>query len=197
MSVWRQRLDVTTNWAMLLAVALTTFSLGSRDVPHFILLLGLAAVLVSIVIEAQRYANLHHILWRLHVIERGYFAAMLRGEDPLHQGEWRDLLAGDLETSRAYIGLFSAIRARLRRNYILLIYFVTAVWITKLFIHPSSPASAVEFYHRFTVAGIIPPWLVVLLAVTIILVSTLLAATGPCTEEIEEFPQGPARQEIP
>ena len=42
MSVWRQRLDVTSNWAVILATALTTFTLGSADVPHYTLLLGLA-----------------------------------------------------------------------------------------------------------------------------------------------------------
>ena len=43
MTVWRQRLDVTGNWAILLIVALTTFTLGTPDVPHFTLLLGLAS----------------------------------------------------------------------------------------------------------------------------------------------------------
>ena len=44
MSVWRQRLDVTSNWAVILATALTTFTLGSAEVPHYTLLLGLALV---------------------------------------------------------------------------------------------------------------------------------------------------------
>jgi len=36
MLVWRQRLDITTNWAIILATALTTFTLGSKEIPHYI-----------------------------------------------------------------------------------------------------------------------------------------------------------------
>ncbi|MFC2144274.1 DUF2270 domain-containing protein, partial [Acidobacteriota bacterium] len=54
MSVWRQRLDVTSNWAVILATALTTFTLGSAEVPHYTLLLGLALVFISILLEGRR-----------------------------------------------------------------------------------------------------------------------------------------------
>ena len=50
LTVWRQRLDVTSNWSILLMVALITFTLGSPDVPHFTLLLGLALIAISVLI---------------------------------------------------------------------------------------------------------------------------------------------------
>jgi hypothetical protein len=58
MSVWRQRLDVTTNRAVILATALTTFTLGAPEVPHYTLLLGLALVIISILLEGRRYRHL-------------------------------------------------------------------------------------------------------------------------------------------
>ncbi len=39
-TVWRARLDSTTQWAIILTTALTTFVLGSASAPHFIMLLG-------------------------------------------------------------------------------------------------------------------------------------------------------------
>ncbi len=69
MSVWRQRLDVTTNRAVILATALTTFTLGAPEVPHYTLLLGLALVIISILLEGRRYRHLHHAKWCLYLLE--------------------------------------------------------------------------------------------------------------------------------
>lgn len=60
LTVWRQRLDVTTNWAILVATALATFTLGAAEVPHSTLLLGLGLIGTSILIEGRRYRHLHH-----------------------------------------------------------------------------------------------------------------------------------------
>ena len=59
MATWRQRLDITTNWAMVMALGMTTFALGSERTPPYILLLGLAAVAMCLAIEARRYQFLH------------------------------------------------------------------------------------------------------------------------------------------
>jgi uncharacterized membrane protein len=175
MTVWRQRLDVTSNWAILLSMGLTTFTLGSTEVPHFILLLGLAAIAISLLIEARRYRHLHRSMWRLRTMEQGYFARFLKPTEASGEAEWRDLIAEDLETRSFRIGLFTALRVRLRRNYLLLVYFITAVWITKIFVHPSSPKDALDFYRRFAVGEFIPPWFVVTTAPLFIIVCTLLA----------------------
>jgi uncharacterized membrane protein len=185
MTVWRQRLDVTSNWAILLTMGLTTFTLGSAQLPHFILLLGLAALAISIVIEARRYRHLHHSQWRLHVMERGYFDPLLKGADPMGEEKWKAVLSKDLEEKSYLIGLFAAARVRLRRNYLLLAYFITGVWITKLFVHPQSPESIGEFYERFAVGDLIPPWFVVASAAAFIGGATLLAMTCPSAETLE------------
>lgn len=185
MTVWRQRLDVTTNWAFLLTMGLTTFTLGSTQVPHYIMLLGLAAVAISILIEARRYRHLHHSRWRLHVLEHGYFSRLLQGQPISSQDRWRKNLACDLEKPRLMVGLFTAARLRLRRNYLLLVYFMTAVWLTKIFVHPENPKTAWEFHSRFAVGGLFPPWFVVITAAIFISAATLLAVTCPSSETME------------
>jgi uncharacterized membrane protein len=184
MTVWRQRLDVTSNWAFLLTMGLTTFTLGSTQVPHFILLLGLAAIAISLLIEARRYRHLHHSLWRIRAMERGYFASLLKPGEASGEAGWRSLMADDLETRSFRIGLFTALRVRLRRNYLLLLYFITAVWITKIFVHPASPKDALDFYQRFAVGEFIPHWFVVITAPLFILVCTLFAMVPIGTGEM-------------
>lgn len=186
MTVWRQRLDVTTNWAILLSGGMTTFALGSASVPHYVLLLGFALIVVSMIIESRRYQRLHHSRWRLRVLESCYFAALLvegsRCEDP----NWRATIAHDLRNPRMFLSWFTSIKVRLRRNYLLLIYFIMAVWITKLFIHPHDAAHLGEFWDRLAVGGIIPSWVVAVSAGLFVLVTTVLAASARSAEAVDE-----------
>jgi uncharacterized membrane protein len=187
MTVWRQRLDITSNWGILLTVALATFALGSMQVPHYTLLLGLTIIGISILIEARRYRHVHHSNWRLYLIEVGYFSELLSPSDNTYRQVWRTMLAEDLRHPRQTISWFLATRARLRRNYLLLFYFLEVVWFTKLFIHPNSPNSGAQFLARFAVGDLIPSWLVALTAAIFIVVATLLALTCPTLEELEDW----------
>src|SRR4030065_37839 len=73
MTVWRSRLDTTSNWAILLSTGMTTFTLGSPGIPHFILLLGLALIGICLLIEARRFRHLLHSTWRLPLQGANYF----------------------------------------------------------------------------------------------------------------------------
>jgi len=187
MTMWRQRLDITSNWAIILTTGLTTFTLGAQEVPHYTLLLGLAIIAISILIEARRYRHLHHSKWRLYLLESGLFAQLL---DPAGQPptlDWRDQLSEDLRRAEFGLSWFTAIRARLRRNYLMLVYFVTAVWIVKLVIHPEPSHGPEELFQHLWVGHIIPPWFVAATAVLFIVVATMLAVTCPTTEELDDW----------
>ncbi len=184
MATWRQRLDSTTNWAVVLALGMTTFALGSERTPPYILLLGLAAVGMCLVIEARRYQHLHQSLCRLRALEQYYFVGLLvptTGDGMA----WRERLARDLARPARTISLMAAVCFRLRRHYAMLLYFITAAWLTKVFIHPGSPASAGEFYDRLAVGDLFPSWFVVVTAGVFVIVSTVLAITSAGEEAIE------------
>lgn len=190
MTVWRQRLDITGNWAILLTVGLTTFTLGSIDVPHYTLLLGLSLIGISILIEGRRYRHLYHSKWRLYLMEVGYFTELLSSSPVEASFDWRKVLARDLRCPRLNISWITATRARLRRNYLLLFYFVTGVWITKLFIHPQSPASPAEFMARLSIGELFPAWFVAATATLFVGGATALACTCPSLEKLEDWGGG-------
>jgi uncharacterized membrane protein len=194
MTVWRQRLDVTSNWAILLTMGLTTFTLGSREVPHYTLLLGLALIAISILIEARRYRHLHHSKWRLWLMEIGYFREFLIPSEKT-SFQWHRVLAQDLKRSRLLVTWLSAARVRLRRNYLLLLYFITAVWVTKLYIHPHSPHTSDEFVARLAVGDMIPSWFVAVTAPLFVVGATALAATCPSGEELEDWSEELAKDD--
>ena len=185
MTVWRTRLDTTTNWAVLLTAGMTTFALGSRETPHFIMLLALALDAVCMLFEARRYQHLHHSKWRLRLLEGAYLSPLLGG--PSSDPCWQEHMVTDLARPRFTLTLLTAMRLRLRRNYLMLLWFATAVWLTKLFIHPTSPEHIAEFFGRLAVGDMLPPWFVAASALAFLVTSTALAVFSPSEETLEDW----------
>src|SRR4030066_1970756 len=156
MTVWRTRLDTTSNWAILLSTGMTTFTLGSPGIPHFFLLLGLALIGICLLIEARRFRHLLHSKWRLHVLEANYFRGQVCPSSTGEKASWREDIAKDLERPCFTTGTFMALRMRLRSNYLLLVYFVSAVWLAQGVVHPQSAADLYEVYARLAGGGIVP-----------------------------------------
>jgi len=187
MTVWRIRLDTTSNWAILLTTGVTTVTLGSETAPHYVLLLGLALIGFCLFIEARRYQHLHHSKWRLQLMERHYFGEVLHpGAEPLAL-DWQKLMATDLRQPHYTIHWLLAMRLRLRRNYLMLLYFATGIWITKVFIHPHNIESARQYYERLAIGNLIPSWLVIVTAALFVGGATLLAFITPSEEALEEW----------
>ncbi len=186
-TVWRQRLDVTSNWAMISTFGLTSFTLGGRDIPHYTLVLGLALIAISLLLEARRYRHLHHSKRRLYLIEVGFFAELLAPADPALTDGARALLAADLRQPCFALSLMTAARLRLRRNYLMLIYFINAVWVAKLFVHPAAATSAGELYRRLAVPGFLPSWLVAVVAGAVLVGATAFALGSPPAERLEDW----------
>ena len=186
LTVWRQRLDVTTNWAVILTTALSTFALGTADVPHYTLLLGLALIAFSITIEGRRYRRLHHTKWRVYLLENGFFAELLDPGSDSSPG-WRRRLAADLRQTDFQISRLLAVRVRLRRNYLMLIYFLAAAWLVKLYIHPTNADSLPALFSRLHIGGLFPSWLVGLTAVLFLIAVTALALSCPPAERLEDW----------
>ena len=94
---------------------------------------------------------------------------------------WREQLSQDLARPAKTISWLEAARVRLRRNYLMLVYFSTAVWLTKLYIHPASPTSLRAFYDRLALGELIPSWFVAVSAAVFVTAATALAlrATPP------------------
>ena len=187
MTVWRSRLDTTSNWAILLSTGMTTFTLGSPGIPHFILLLGLALIGICILIEARRYRHLLHSMWRLQVLEAHYFHGWLCPSSSDEKASWREELARDLKHPCFTTGTFMALRMRLRRNYLLLVYFVSAVWLAKVFIHPQSAADIYEFHARLAVGELFPSWFVAATAGLFVLAATVLVVSTPSEETVSQM----------
>lgn len=133
-TVWRTRLDNTTNWSIvMMGVALSSAfsSPSSSSLP--LLVVGML-LLVFLVFEARRYRYFN--VWRARArwMETHLYAPMLRGQpvDPA----WRDVLARDYESPVHHISFLQALGRRLRRNFIWILAIQSGAYWGKIAIHP-------------------------------------------------------------
>lgn len=183
-SMWRQRLDVTSNWAVPLVLALVTLALSERTVAHLtLLILGWALIVLAALVEARRYRTLHAGAWRTGLIERGYYVPRLEGA-PEPEG-WRAALAADLRRPTLRLSAWAALRSRFRATYAVLGYLLTLAWIAKVVSHPTIATTADEVLERLAVGDAIPGGLVLVAALAILLGATLIALSGAPAEALE------------
>jgi uncharacterized membrane protein len=139
-TMWRQRLDVTTNWAVAATAAMLTFILGNPAMPHPSILLPVALIFIMLHIEARRY--LYYDIWRsrLRMIERGVIGPALwksaAQRELDHEPEWRRILAEDLREAHFHMPYAEAFGRRLQRNYVWLLLLNYGAWMLKLCICP-------------------------------------------------------------
>jgi uncharacterized membrane protein len=160
-NTWRNRLDTTTNWAVLTAGATLSFVFSSPTNPHFVIPINSILVAIFLVMEARRYR--YYEIWssRVRVIETGYFAQMLAPDSVPRDQEWASHLASDLLTPNFTISEWEAIGRRLRRNYLWIFALLALSWNLKVYLHPVPAPNFEEFLSRATV-GLIPGWIVFL-----------------------------------
>src|SRR3989454_5344132 len=158
--VWRQRLDVTTNWAITSTTAIITIAFSTREVPHIIFFFNLAIVWVLLWIEARRYRFYDAFRARVRMLEAHFLVPMVMENREMLQGEWKKLVCEDLILPCFKISKLEAVGRRLKRNYMFIFILILVAWLTKIFLHASAPINdIVSFYHALRV-GHIPSWLV-------------------------------------
>ena len=157
-NTWRNRLDTTTNWAVITAGATLSFAFGDPFNPHFVILINSILVAFFLFMEARRYR--YYEIWssRVRIIETGYFAQMLERGGVLDE-EWAEHLAADLLTPRFTISEWEAVGRRLRRNYLWIFVLLAASWNLKVYLHPVPARDFDIFLDRATI-GLVPGWTV-------------------------------------
>jgi uncharacterized membrane protein len=180
---WRQRLDTTTNWAVVTTGALISFAFSQAQGSAVVVLLNLALVTMFLTIEARRYR--YYELWshRIRLMETDFFAAML--VPPFHPSpEWAESLAESLLQPDFPISNWEALGRRLRRNYWWIYAIVGGAWLAHLWLLPDTALDAAEFIARAEVGGI-PGWLVL---AGMVIAYTALSILGLVTTRLQKAP---------
>src|SRR3982751_2380499 len=153
--VWRQRLDITTNWAITSSTAIITIAFANREVPHLIFFFNLAIVWAMLWIESPRYRFYDAFRARVRMLEAHFLVPMVMENRDLLQGEWKKLVCEDLILPCFKITKLEAIGRRLKHNYVFIFILIMVAWITKIFLHATEPIDTpMSFYRALSVGHI-------------------------------------------
>jgi uncharacterized membrane protein len=163
-NTWRNRLDTTTNWAVITAGATLSFVFSSPNNPHFVIPINSILVAIFLLMEARRYR--YYEIWssRVRIIETGYFAHLLAPDNQPAEESWAEHLAADLTTPHFTITEWEAIGRRLRRNYLWIFALLALSWNLKVYLSPLPARDFDAFIERATV-GVVPGWIVFVVGV--------------------------------
>jgi uncharacterized membrane protein len=153
-TVWRTRLDNTTNWAVAALGLALSVSFSNPEASALPLLLIGILIVVFLVFEARRYRYFN--VWRARArwIETHFYAPMLLGKVPALGDEWEKVLARDYCEPQYHISLARAIGRRLRRNYSYVLAIQALAYAGKISIHPTAVTGFAEFVQRASIGPI-------------------------------------------
>jgi uncharacterized membrane protein len=196
-NVWRQRLDTTTNWAVVATGATLSIAFSQPDIHHGIIILNTMLVTLFLYIEARRYRYYELWSYRVRLMETDFFAAML--VPPFHPApDWAESLAENLLSPRFPISMWEAFGRRLRRNYLWIFLILAIAWVAKYWLFPVPPNDMKEFISRAAI-GHIPGNIVVMASIAyfafLILVAVFTVNMTRATGEV--FPRfGEGEQDL-
>jgi len=115
-SVWRGRLDTTTNWALVTSGGMLSFAFSAPDHSHVTLLLANFLALMFLTYEARRFRYFDVWRSRVRMLEENFFLPIIRRNLVSPRSDWREWVAEDLDQPKFKISLLEAIGMRLQRN---------------------------------------------------------------------------------
>src|SRR5262245_60187981 len=168
MMSWRDRLDLTTNWAITGVGAMLSVSLSTPQSHHGVLLFGMLLVFLMLYIETRRYRFFDVYRTRVRIMERNYYARILAPRDLVDPTHWMNQLGDDLRIPHFSMSPGQAMARRLRRNYMWLFLILLLAWLlkvtTSVLQDPGTVRSILSPGELFSNAaiGYVPGWFVLL-----------------------------------
>ncbi|MCT4370026.1 DUF2270 domain-containing protein [Yangia mangrovi] len=153
-SVWRTRLDTTTNWAVVtLGVALSIAYAAPDASPLPLVLVGISN-LFFLTLEARRYRYCD--LWRrrFRSMEVNFYGPILCGSTG-PDASWAKDLRDDYTRPEFGISYLHAMGRRIRRSYFWIMIIQLLAFLGKITVHPSPVGSFEQAMQRASV-GVIP-----------------------------------------
>ena len=132
MKSWRERLDRTTNWAVVVMAAVLTWAFSSETNPHYVVLVGMAAVSLFLVVEGRRYRGYDMWRTRVRLLQENVFAYALDRDQGLADPAWREKLSRDYRRPTVKLGFEEAVAHRLRRVYLPLFVLLLSAWLVRI-----------------------------------------------------------------
>jgi len=159
-TAWRNRIDATTNWAVVLSATALSFVFSDRSSERHLLIPIISLFCTFfLLIEARRYRFFDIWRSRARMIEINFYRPLLDASKPA-MPDWAETLSHDMEWPHFHVPLWEALGRRLRRNYQWIYAIQFGSWILVLLSHPTTTTSLREVAARASI-GPLPGQLVI------------------------------------
>nr|WP_309503104.1 DUF2270 domain-containing protein [uncultured Roseovarius sp.] len=153
-TIWRTRLDTTTNWAVVtLGIALSIAFSAPEASPLPLILVGVL-IFFFLMLEARRYRYFNVWRARCRWMEVHFFAPMLHDGDLHMEDGWQKVLAEDYWKPRYHVSMAVAIGRRVRRSYFWILLIQSGAYIGKLLVHPEPLTKASQLIDRAAIGPV-------------------------------------------
>ncbi len=153
-TLWRTRLDTTTNWAVVtLGIALSIAFSSPAASPLPLILVGVL-IFFFLMLEARRYRYFNVWRARCRWMEVHFFAPMLHDGDLHMEDGWQRVLAEDYWKPTYHVSMSVALGRRIRRNYFWILLIQSAAYIGKLMVHPEPLTNASQLINRAAIGPV-------------------------------------------
>jgi uncharacterized membrane protein len=199
-SMWRNRIDIPTNWAVVTSGTAASFALSDPNHSHTVLLLVMLLTCSFWFIEARRYR--YYDLWGgwLRLLESDYYGTILQENRVALSQIWQQLVVRDMHYPHYKTTFLESLGRRLRNNYLAIFLFLLLAWLLKLTIHPRPdlpPIDAVTWINHASVALIPGPWVTSgVIGFYIVLVLIALFTRGSNDTVVEVLPYNKVLQKL-
>jgi uncharacterized membrane protein len=153
-TIWRTRLDATTNWAVVtLGIALSiTFAAPSASALPLVLVGVL--LLFFLMVEARRYRFFNVWRARCRWMETHFYAPMLLDGNLHLEEDWQKTLAEDYWRPKYHVSLMVSVGRRIRNTYVWLLLIQALAFMGKVIVHPEPARSVAEVFDRAAVGPV-------------------------------------------
>lgn len=153
-TIWRTRLDTTTNWSVVtLGVALSITFSSPQASPLPLVLVGVL-IMFFLMLEARRYRYFNVWRGRCRWMELHFMVPMLSDGDLRLDSGWQLRLAEDYRHPSYHVSMRTAIGRRIRRNYFWILLIQSMAYLGKLIVHPGALESVRELLDRAAIGPV-------------------------------------------
>lgn len=159
--IWRQRLDSSTNWAVVTTAAALTVTFTEPDTSQPVIPLCSLLITMFWTIESRRYRYFELWSYRVALLEDAYFSRLLAPTPQTHE-MWSIRLADSLRNPQFTITKAEALGRRFRRIYFWLYTVLGISWMVQVWIYPS-PINSISMLSNRLALGSVPTYVMLVI----------------------------------
>ena len=141
---WRSRMDVTSNWVIVVTGAILSFAFGEPRTPHVVIILNYCIALFFLYIEARRFRTYVMLRARTRLMEKHLLGPVFSGQRIPAVHDWGKRLAENLSYPRVPMSRIESLAWRLRRQYMFILPVIFAAWVARIYTVPEAVSTLPE-----------------------------------------------------